>query len=69
MKGSELSEIVIDAGLCASGSLDKVMSGKHFNRALRVHKVMLEAFERLLIQKFEHSKVITEHYGLTCSFV
>ena len=43
MKGSGLSEIVIEAGVCASGSLDKVMSGKHFNRALRVHKVTLEA--------------------------
>ena len=55
MKGSGLSEIVIEAGVCASGSLDKVMSGKHFNRALRVHKVTLEALERLLIEKFEQS--------------
>ena len=60
MKGSGLSEIVIEAGVCASGSLDKVMSGKHFNRALRVHKVMLEALERLLIQKFEQSLLETE---------
>ena len=38
-KGSGLSEIVIEAGVCASGSLDKVMSGKHFNRALRVRGI------------------------------
>ena len=55
MKGSGLSEIVIEAGVCASGSLDMVMSGKHFSRALRVHKVTLEALERLLIEKFEQS--------------
>ena len=60
MKGSGLSEIVIEAGVCASGSLDKVMSGKHFNRALRIHKVMLEALERLLLEKFEQSLPQTE---------
>ena len=29
------------------------MDGKHYNRALRVHKIMLEAFQRLLLLKFE----------------
>ena len=55
MKRSGLSEIVIETGVCASGTLDKVMSGKHSNRALHVNKVMLEALERLLIRKFEQS--------------
>ena len=63
MKGSGLSEIVIEAGVCASGSLDKVMSGKHFNRALRVHKVTLEALERLLIEKFEQSLPQDEQFS------
>ena len=31
------------------------MSGKHFNRTLRVHKLMLEALERLLLENFEQS--------------
>ena len=43
MKRSSLSENVIEAGVCASESLDKVMSAKHFNQALCVHKVTLEA--------------------------
>ena len=30
-----------------------VMSGKHYNRAMRIHKTMLEALERLLLQYFE----------------
>ena len=55
MKGSGLSEIVIEAEVFASESLDEVMSGKHFNRALRVHNVTLEALESLLIEKFEQS--------------
>ena len=39
MKGSKLSEILIESGVCASGSLEKVVSGKHFNRVLRIHKL------------------------------
>ena len=53
MQGSGFEDIVIEAGICASGSLKKVMSGKHYNRALRVHKLMLEGLERLLFQVFE----------------
>ena len=53
MKGSGFSEIVIESGICASGSLDRVMSGKHFNRAVRVHKLMFESLERLLLSRFE----------------
>ena len=30
MKGSGIAEIIIESGFCASGSLDRVMTGKHF---------------------------------------
>lgn len=53
VKGTGLAEILIEAGICASGSLEKVMSGRHFNRALRVHKLAMEALERLLMNTFE----------------
>ena len=36
------------------------MSGKHYNRAMSVHKLTLEALERLLLKKFE------EVHGLDC---
>ena len=52
MTGSGFEEVVILAGICASGSLDKVMSGKHYNRTMRVHQLMLDACERLLLQEF-----------------
>ena len=29
------------------------MTGKHYNRALRVHKVVYEALERILLQVYE----------------
>ena len=55
MKGSGLAEIIIESGICASGSLDRVVNGTHFNRALRVHKLMFEALERLLLTRFTES--------------
>ena len=53
MKRSGFEEIVIEAVVCASGSLQKVMSGKHYNRALRVHKLVLKALKRLLFEVFQ----------------
>ena len=60
IRGSGFEEIIIESGICASGSIEKVMSGKHYNRATRVHITMLEALERLLFKKFEqHTKTKT----------
>ena len=52
MSGSGFEDIVIQAGVCAGGAIDKVMAGRHFNRAVRVHQLMLEATERLLLEAF-----------------
>ena len=56
--GSGFEEIFLEAGICASGSLSKVMSGKHYNQAMRVYQLLLEACERLFLQSF------TENYEL-----
>lgn len=53
LRGSGFSDIVMEASICASGSLEKVLSGKHYNRALRVHKIVIEALERLLLRVFQ----------------
>ena len=58
---SGFEEILVESGICASGSINKVMSGKHNNRAMRVHKLTLEALERLLLKTFE------EVHGLDCA--
>ena len=60
IKGSGFKGIIIEAGVCASGSLQKVMSGKHYNRALRVHKLMPEALERLLYDAFRNHEESSE---------
>ena len=66
MKGSGFEQIVIEAGLCASGSLDSVLKGRHYNRAMRipVYAWMVEALERLLFISFAQTscsnQMITE---------
>ena len=55
ISGSGFEDIVVESGLCASGSIDQVMSGKHYNRSVRVHQRMLDhALERL-------ADVISQH--------
>ena len=53
MKSPGIAEIIIESDNCASGSLDRVMSEKPFNRALRVHKLVLEVLKRLQLERFE----------------
>jgi len=43
---------IIQSGICASGSLEQVMNGKHFKRALRIHQQVLAAVGRLLLHVF-----------------
>jgi hypothetical protein len=38
--------------VCASGSINQVIRGSHYNRAMRIHQHELEALERLLLEKF-----------------
>lgn len=48
-----LREIAVQSEVIAEGSIDKALEGKHYNRAVRMHKVMYEALCRLLYEKFE----------------
>ena len=51
MKGSGLSDIFLEAGHIGEGSLDGVMSGKHYERAMSCHKAILECLEWLLLEQ------------------
>lgn len=53
MRCSGFEEVLVESGICASGSIEQVMAGKHYNRALGVHKIVLERLERLLLEVFE----------------
>ena len=61
LRCSGFEEILVESGTCSSGSINKVMSGKQYNRAMIVHKLTLETLQRLLLKKFE------EVHGLDCA--
>ena len=50
-----IRELAVQSGVVAEGSMDKVISGKHYNRAVRLHKIVYEALMRVLMQEFESS--------------
>ena len=52
MEGSGFSDVLLEAGLISSGSLQGVVSGKNFSRATHCHKLMYETLHRLLLQEF-----------------
>ena len=43
----------LESGIYASRLIEQVLTGKHYNHALRVHKVVYEALERVLLQVYE----------------
>ncbi|KAL8594141.1 hypothetical protein ACOMHN_047881 [Nucella lapillus] len=52
MEGSGLSDIMQEAGLITSGSVNGVISGKSYDRSMHCHKVILECLERLILRKY-----------------
>ena len=44
---------MIESEIVAPGSVKGVLSGKHYNRSIRAHKMVYEALERLRLQAFE----------------
>ncbi|MCG7882443.1 MAG: hypothetical protein JAY96_12745 [Candidatus Thiodiazotropha endolucinida] len=52
MAGSGLSDVMLEAGLIGTGSIQGVLTGKHYERAMHCHKIVLESLERLLLEQF-----------------
>ena len=50
--GSGFEEVVYQAGLCTSGGIKGVLSGKHYNRSWMVHESFAEAIDRLFCGAF-----------------
>ena len=50
VKASGLEDIIFQAGVCSTGSLNGVLAGSHYNRCWTVHTAMAEALERLLLE-------------------
>ena len=61
MTGSGFEDIVLETGICASGSIRKVISGKHYNRALHVHLQ-----HELLLKAFLHGQPLSVKFPAVC---
>ena len=46
---------MIESEIVAPGSVKGVLSGKHYNRSVRVHKLIYEAMQRMRFEAFEKS--------------
>ncbi len=51
---------MIESEIVAPGSVKGVLSGKHYNRCIRAHKLIYEAMEWLRLQACEKSLTTTE---------
>ncbi|XP_047124615.1 uncharacterized protein LOC124807117 isoform X1 [Hydra vulgaris] len=56
-----MQDIFIESGIVASGSINGVLLGKHYNRSVRCHKTLYEALQRLCFQSFLDSLVNEEN--------
>ena len=52
---ARIRELALQSDVVAECSREKVISGKHYNRAVRLHKIVYEALMRVLIQQLESS--------------
>ena len=50
--GSGFEDVIFQAGICSSGSMNGVISGSHYNCSWAVHGLFSEALERLLFERF-----------------
>ncbi|KAL5013682.1 hypothetical protein ScPMuIL_007952 [Solemya velum] len=60
MACSGLSDVMLEAGLIWTGSSQGVHTGKHYDRAMHCHKIVLESLERLLFEQFLHQKGMSD---------
>lgn len=49
---SGLQDILIEAEVIAAGSINAVLTGHHYNRSMRAHKLLFEAMQRLRWKQF-----------------
>ena len=50
-----LRELAVQSEVMAQGSIERVLEGKNYNRAVRLHKMMYETLFRMLLNSFKAS--------------
>ena len=56
MEKSGLSDVWVESGVYNECTSDNILAGKSWNRAIRAHKLTLEALTRLYLTSFMHGK-------------
>ena len=49
-----LRDVAVQSEIVTEGSIDSMFNSKHYNQAVRLHKIIYEAIVRLLVEDFEH---------------
>ena len=52
ISGSSFEEIVCQSRLCTPGSINTLLSGKHYSKCWYVHEIINDALERLFIRQY-----------------
>ena len=59
-KDAGLRDVAVESAVIAEGSIEAVLEGRQYNRAVRLHKIIYEAFQRLIWKGF-YSWIETNH--------
>ena len=51
IKGSGFEDIMYQVGICTTGGIKAVTSGKHYNQSWAVHECLSEAMQRLFVEQ------------------
>jgi len=60
-----LEDVMIESGIVASGSMNGVMNGHHYNRSMRSHKIVAEALQKLRFEAFLQTCTEEELHAIT----
>ena len=63
LAGSGLSDVLLEAGLIVSVSVHGVLSGKHYERAMHCHKILLESLES---KKISNDQELIQSDPISC---
>ena len=61
-----VEDLSVESDICGSNVATKIISGTHYNRAIRAHKLTLEALERLQKNTFMEKNGKTDEKGMNC---
>ena len=64
-----LKDIIVEADLTGTGSVEATLKGKHYNRAMRILKTVFESLQRLNLDIFESWFLTTERIQILDEFL